>query len=140
MPRMPIRLKQALIVAALGAAAFLAVNPARANDHGDQRLHHAAYHRLHKPSFDCANVRQAAEWAICADRTLSQTDIRTAHLYDEVKRRADKVSDAAAVSLIRQTQREFLQQRNACGDKYGCIEGEYRAIDRQLHNYMRQLD
>ncbi len=145
MPRMPLRLKQALIVAALGAATFLAINPARAQDYrsqdgGYQRPHHAAYHRLHKPSFDCSQARQAAERAICTDRTLSQTDLRTAHLYDEVIHRADKVSDAAAVALIRQTQRDFLQQRNACGGNHGCIEGEYRAISRQLLAFMRQLD
>ena len=140
MPRLHLRLKQALIVAALGAATFLAVNPARAHDYGNQRPHQAASYRRHTPSFDCGFARQAAEQAICTDRTLSQTDIRTAHLYDEVIHRAGRVSDAAAVALIRQTQRNFLQQRNACGGNHGCIEGEYRAIDRLLHAYMRQLD
>jgi hypothetical protein len=140
MPRLHFRLKQALIGVALGVVTFLAINPARAHDDGYQRSRHAAYKRLHHPSFDCGLARQAAERAICADRTLGQTDMRTAHLYDEVLHRAGKVSDAAAVSLIRETQREFLKQRNACGGKHGCIEREYRAIDSQLHYYMRQLD
>lgn len=140
MPRMPLRLKQALIVAALGAATFLAINPARAHDDGYQRSRNAAYKRLHHPSFDCGFARQAAERAICTDRTLAQTDMRTAHLYDEVIHRAGKVSDAAAVSLIRKTQRTFLSERNACGGHHGCIEGEYRAVDRQLREYLHQLD
>jgi uncharacterized protein len=135
-----LRLKQAVIVAALGAAMLVAVNPARAHDGGYQRPDHAAYKRIHAPSFDCADARLAAERTICTDRSLSQTDVRTAHLYDEVIHRAGKVSDAAAVSLVRQTQRAFLQQRNACRWDNGCIAGEYRAVSRQLQEYMRQLD
>jgi uncharacterized protein YecT (DUF1311 family) len=140
MPRLPLRLKQALIVAALGGATFLAVNPARAHDDGYRRPQHAAYKRLHHPSFDCSLARLAAERTICADRALSRTDMQTSHLYDEVIHQAGQVSDAAAVALIRKTQRAFLNERNACGANHGCIEGEYRAIERQLRAYMHQLD
>jgi uncharacterized protein len=121
--------KKALIATALAAATLLTLNPARA--------HQGGY--LH-PSFDCVEARLAAERAICADRHLRAADVRTASIYQAAVQRAGRVSDEAAVDLIRQTQRGFLARRNACGRDQGCIEDAYRVIVRQLQDFMRQLD
>ena len=129
MPVLSVSTEKALLTAALGLGALLAVAPAHAHQHGHPRA-----------SFACAAASLPAERAICADRHLRLTDADTADLYQAAIQQAGKVSDAAAVAYIRQTQREFLQQRNACGADPGCIEGTYRAVTRQLRGYMRQLD
>ncbi len=80
-------------------------------------------------SIDCARAASPAEKAICADRPLVRLD---AEVNREFSRLLEDVSDAAgtiaspAVAALRDSQRAWLRQRDACGADAGCLAREYR--------------
>jgi uncharacterized protein len=84
------------------------------------------------PSFSCASVRQASEQAICGSRQLSKLDVELAQIYALVTGRMNKQRSAE----FRNTQRQWLQQRNACGSDTFCLESLYRSRIRQLRGLL----
>ncbi len=70
-------------------------------------------------SFDCSKAATRQEQLICADAELSRLDSELGQRYAEARRSAD---DPAA---LRRAQREWLVQRNRCGDS-DCLAAAYR--------------
>ena len=68
------------------------------------------------PSFDCQNVRQPAEAAICSSPDLAALDRRLARDY----------GTAAAQGAPPERQLQWLAERNRCGGDPVCLEGSYR--------------
>ena len=64
------------------------------------------------PSFDCATARRAVEKAICADPELSRLDRDIDVAYTRAFALAKKDSSKAA-DAVRQSQRDFIADRNA---------------------------
>jgi len=73
-------------------------------------------------SFDCKRAKLPAEIAICSDPTLSAEDDELAHEYSPLIRSAPP--DAA--KTIKDEQKAWLGDRNACGSDMQCIMGSYR--------------
>jgi len=91
-------------------------------------------------SIDCARAAGPSEKAICADRPLVRLDAEVAR---EFSRLLEDVSEAAgtaaspAVAALRDSQRAWLRQRDACGADAGCLAREYR---RRLAVFARKPD
>lgn len=60
------------------------------------------------PSFDCSNTLTAIEQAICNNNRIAKLDVQLSDLY----KTARKVSEPATQSNLKNTQREWLKQRN----------------------------
>ena len=79
-------------------------------------------------SFDCDNVTESTEQAICNSSQLSRLDDKMEKLYDEV-------SD---ISRVRQEQREWIEYRNReCGGVERCLEDLYRKRISELSRLAR---
>ncbi len=80
-------------------------------------------------SIDCDRAASPSEKAICAERPLVRLD---AEVNREFSRLLEDVTDAAgtaaspAVAALRDGQRAWLRQRDACGADAGCLGREYR--------------
>ncbi len=70
---------------------------------------------------DCATRPTASEREICIDRDLTRKDGVLNEVYHEV-RRALNASDFA---ILRDEQRDWLVERNACGSNTGCLADKY---------------
>jgi uncharacterized protein len=81
-----------------------------------------------QPSFNCANNRAPNEVAICNNIALSQLDRQLSDLFVTVRDGLDLNQQAA----LRDTQRNWLRQRAACGADTGCIGRLYRQRIPQL--------
>jgi uncharacterized protein YecT (DUF1311 family) len=84
------------------------------------------------PSFNCSSATRADERTICADPTLANLDNRLANAYWAAMNRT---YDAVSSTMLRQSQRNWLQQRSACSANRGCIEQVYEARIPQLQNW-----
>lgn len=84
------------------------------------------------PSFPCRYARQASEQAICGNRQLSGLDVELAQIYALVTGRMSKQQSEG----VRSTQRQWLQQRDACGSDTYCLEALYRSRIRQLRGLL----
>lgn len=91
-------------------------------------------------SIDCARASTAPERAICADRPLVRLD---ADVNREFARLLEDFSLAAgspgspAVTALRDSQRNWLRERDACGADAACLGREYR---RRLSVFARRPD
>ena len=100
--------------AAVLAAMVLAPVPASAGDYAP---------------LNCAKAKSAAETAICKNYALGQLEARMATLY------------AVATSLVAMgqrgdmlgAQRDWLQERENCGDRVACLTERYDARIRDLN-------
>lgn len=81
-----------------------------------------------QPSFDCRTDTQAVERTICANAALASRDRILSETYYRI---ADRLSQGERVAL-RDRQREWIRQRNACGTDAGCIARAYDARLAQL--------
>lgn len=95
-----------VIVAALAAAAVTALVPASTAGAQD---------------FDCRTASVAAEKAICSYPKLGQLDERMAVIYGRVWSRYDD----RRREVLRDLQRTFLANRNACRADVACIRTAY---------------
>jgi uncharacterized protein len=77
----------------------------------------------HAASFSCRKAAQPAEQAICASAELSRLDDRLAQVWQENGRGAE---------IMQQPQRDWLQQRNACGKDLQCLRTSYLLRIKQL--------
>jgi uncharacterized protein YecT (DUF1311 family) len=73
----------------------------------------------HAAGFDCSKASSASEKAICADDALSKQDSELAAQWKQIRAHA---SDAATL----QAQREWIVQRNRCGNDVACLKQSYR--------------
>ncbi len=91
-------------------------------------------------SIDCGKASNAIERAICADRPLVRLD---ADVNREFARLLEDFSVAAgtpgspAVAALRDSQRNWLRDRDACGADAACLAREYR---RRLAVFARRPD
>lgn len=76
-----------------------------------------------QPSFDCRTDTQPVERTICGDAALASRDRILSETYYRI---ADRLSQSERIAL-RDRQREWIRQRNACGTDSGCIARVYDA-------------
>lgn len=72
-------------------------------------------------SFDCSKASTSVEKAICSHEKLSAYDSELAHLYNELQ---DKLAKDQ-FEEVRSDQRNWIKERNKCGDSFDCIEDAY---------------
>mgnify|MGYP001627241469 CR=1 FL=1 len=70
-------------------------------------------------SFDCAKAQTRVEKMICADAELSKLDEEMARAY------ATSLQDKSRANAARQTQRQWVKERNACGSAE-CVKQSYK--------------
>lgn len=75
-------------------------------------------------SFDCQKAGTPTEKAICSDVALARLDRSLADSYTQALSWA---SDEAEKTKIRDAQRTWIGERNACGADVGCLTGGYDA-------------
>ncbi len=83
-----------------------------------------------RPSFDCARAATPTEIAICTAPELGDLDTTMARLYTGLRSGAG----AATRTRLRDDQRAWLRQRNACGADLGCLRAVY---DRRIAELMK---
>jgi uncharacterized protein len=74
-------------------------------------------------SFNCNNAYSPTEHAICDNPQIGKLDDQTANLYYKILN-----NPAASYSLqnqVRQSQRNFISQRDSCGAGYNCLIDAY---------------
>lgn len=81
-----------------------------------------------RPSFDCAKAQVAAEQAICGAPALARKDLALAQAYNQ----ALAATKGATRKSLRETQRQWLFQRNACGVQAACLDRLMTARTTQL--------
>jgi uncharacterized protein len=74
-----------------------------------------------QPSFDCATSRHLDETTICGDPSLAQLDRALDDLFATALNRLDEKQKPA----LRDSQRQWLRQRAACGRDVSCINRLY---------------
>lgn len=72
-------------------------------------------------SFSCSGVSAPDEKVICADRELSEKDVRMATTYDMLRR----VVLMGGRGALQDEQTAWLQKRQACGDNTVCLSHLY---------------
>lgn len=79
-----------------------------------------------RPSFNCALARSAVEGTICGSAELSALDTKLSALYLVTLR------SSLDPKAIRDQQRAWMHQRNACGASVPCLEQRYQERIAQL--------
>ena len=74
-------------------------------------------------SFDCAKAGSATEKAICSDIALARLDRTLADQYTV----ALSFTDDAGKAKVREDQRKWIAERNACAGDVGCLTSQYQA-------------
>jgi uncharacterized protein len=82
-------------------------------------------------SYDCSQVRQPDEIAVCRDERLSRLDERVGSLYQRLRqelgpRRAQRLDGARL---------NYLRRRAGCGPNVHCLEQVYRGWLDELRDY-----
>jgi uncharacterized protein len=80
----------------------------------------------HAAGFDCGKARNAAERTICADKRLSKLDTELANEWQQALQRT------VNSSLLKDDQRSWLRQRDACKSDKRCLRTSYLQRQRQL--------
>ena len=75
----------------------------------------------------------AAEKAICGNANLSQLDARTAGMYFTI---LGNDLPPSKLAQVKNTQRQFLATRNACGYNVDCLVDAYTSQMMYLKNVM----
>ncbi len=87
-------------------------------------------------SFNCAHAILAAEEAICGNDNLSHLDEQTAGMYFII---VGSGAPKATISLVKASQRKFIEQRNACGANIDCLVDAYTSQIMFLKNEKSNL-
>lgn len=88
-------------------------------------------------SFDCEKASASYEKTICSDNVLNRMDEALTHNYRAVMEsdRDQKIKD-----LLKQSQREWLNKRNACNE-YSCIRSLYEwRVDEICDKYASSVE
>lgn len=91
---------------------------------------------ISNPSFDCDGARNAIETEICSDPYLGGLDRKMADLFAKVLRH----TIPAARADVRRDQARWLNERNACGTHFRCLEDAYATRIRHLGQDLAHLD
>lgn len=86
----------------------------------------------HAASFDCQKSTSSVEKALCASKALSQADETNAEYYQQLM----SLSAPAARLELRNAQRGWLKQRNACGQDPASLTS---CLDQQMGQRNQQL-
>jgi uncharacterized protein YecT (DUF1311 family) len=84
------------------------------------------------PSFDCTKATLATEKTICSDPELARLDADFAVQYQDSLKAVAIARDAATGDALEQGQRDFLEERNQCGNAKWCIERMYGRRNLQI--------
>lgn len=89
-------------------------------------------------SFSCMNIEDmnAAEQTVCTDRRIGALDERLDSWYRRAKIRAGYFDQT---EWLRTEQRQWLDERNACGADVRCLKRAYRSRIRELENYVEHV-
>ena len=85
-------------------------------------------------SFDCQKAGTETERAICADSVLSDHDQAIAENYQQLI----TTLPAEKKSVLLNTQRNWLKQRNACGNNTACLTQQLTQRDNDLNSQRQQ--
>jgi hypothetical protein len=81
------------------------------------------------PAFDCRKARSETEKAICATPALAALDLRLSQQFAKAR----GASKPAARGALLDSQRAFLEKRNACRADASCLRDAYQARLRDLN-------
>ena len=81
----------------------------------------------HAASFDCVKASSPAEKTVCAHADLSTLDSDLNAAYNTA------LSAAATPTTLRDTQRSWIKQRDACGTNVDCLQHVYNERLERLH-------
>jgi len=84
----------------------------------------------YQTSFDCQSASNWVEKQICTDPELASRDVQVSQAYNSLRKRLPYSSQ----NTVRDTQRGFLGERNAC-QSIACIERSYDNRLNFLTNY-----
>lgn len=109
-----------ILAAALAATVFSPIGPAGA------------------ASFSCMETDRlnASEKRICRSNSLGAYDERLDSWYRRALERASYFDQTA---WLRDEQRQWLRNRNACGSRYWCLRRKYLQRLRELKNYVEHV-
>ena len=123
-------------LAAFMGADVASPSPSTAGTNG-----HAEGRGTVEPSFDCSLASTWAERAICASPLLSALDVQLDTVYGRLR---EALPDGA-FSVIRQRQREWLDERESCGAirsqmaQEGCLAGLIEERILELNEHLRDV-
>lgn len=94
--------------------------------------------RASSASFSCMNFEDmnAAERTICSDRRIGALDERLDSWYRRALTRAGYFDQTRRV---REAQRNWIAERDACGANVGCLKRAYRSRLFELKNYVEHV-
>ena len=87
------------------------------------------------PSFDCASARHAAEQIVCRDAGLARVDRNL----DVTYRRLMQEAGFFGRIKLRNEERAFLKDRDACESDYTCVRVTYRGQMQTFRDRSKQL-
>jgi len=87
-------------------------------------------------SFNCALANTPTEHAICNNAQLGRLDEQSSGMYFQI---IGSSPPLPTLNQVRNTQRSFLAQRNACGANFDCIVDSYTSQIMYLRNEMETL-
>ncbi|KNC92745.1 hypothetical protein GM31_22170 [Trabulsiella odontotermitis] len=91
-------------------------------------------------SFSCSSASSPDEKAICADRELSEKDVRMATTYDMLR----KVVLMGGRGALQDEQTAWLQKRRECGKNTVCLSHLYddriNTLDSQYQHIVASLN
>lgn len=87
------------------------------------------------PSFSCSGNLKAAEQVVCDDTGLQRVDRNLAKSYQAV------ISHSGFFHRfkVRRMERQFIAERNRCGDNETCVRVAYRGQSQYLRGEMKRL-
>ncbi len=82
-----------------------------------------------KPSFNCSKAASAVKKAICGDNGLAALDVQLSRTYQSLK----TTLSADQFARVRNSQRQWMAQRENCGASVSCISQAYQSRLNQLN-------
>jgi uncharacterized protein len=83
---------------------------------------------IYAASFDCQQAKLPAEKAICQYRNLNDQDVKMVTTFNILT----QLLPMGGRDALKDEQRVWLQQRNACASKVSCIATQYQQRQTQL--------
>ncbi len=84
-------------------------------------------------TIDCVRDRNPAERTICDSQRLQILDAKIVEVYAELM--TSRWMSAAHKADLKQSQRNFLVRRDACGANYDCLEDVMGMRSTRIHHY-----
>ncbi|MEM8555430.1 MAG: lysozyme inhibitor LprI family protein, partial [Pseudomonadota bacterium] len=88
------------------------------------------------PSFNCAKASTPTETAICGNAELAMLDLNMANAY---RRTLDRLTGGDE-EFVRQRQRTWIEERDACGGDETCLTTSYGQVITLLESDLVDLD